>query len=122
MTAEQIREIIENGEYEVYGIRVDYEKLYEAGDYCYVSHQWWQDDPGEDSGCEYNAEEGAWDGGELNGTCALEVTEGNVDDVLEQSSMYVGDNIVLIAGDSYEAGNDMGEVVIEDAKVLAVIQ
>ena len=45
MTANQIKAIIENGEFEYYGIRSDDVVEYKVGDTCYASHQWWQDDP-----------------------------------------------------------------------------
>lgn len=122
MTIDQIREIIKKDEFEVYGIRVDENKLYEVGDTCYTSHQWWYDDPGEESGLEYNESMGMWDGGELSGTCALAVNEDDIEDVLEQSKAYYGDNISLIAGNDYEIGYDIGEVIIREAKVIAIIQ
>lgn len=120
MSAEQIRKIIENAEYEVYGIRADSEIEYSVGDICCKSHQWWQDDPGEESGLEYNEEMECWDGGELTGTCALETDAESVADVVEQAGLY-GEHITLIAGNVYQAGNDIGEIIIEGARVLAVI-
>lgn len=118
---ESIKKIIENEEYECYGIRAD-DHCYKIGDICNNSHQWWQDDPGEESGMEYISEMDAWDGGELDGTCALETTLENVDEVLRRSKMYFGDHVYLIAGDNYEGGNDLNEIIIENARVLAVIQ
>lgn len=122
MRVQEIKEIIRKNEYECYGIRVDYDVKYNVGDICYKSHQWWQDDPGEETGMEYNDEQGAWDGGELSGTCALLATVDDVEEVIDKSKMYFGDNITLIAGNIYEAGNDCGEVIIENAEVLAIIK
>lgn len=119
---DQIRGIILKGEYEVYGIRVDYDLAYSVGDTCNNSHQWWYDEPCENCDLEYNEDMLCWDGGELPGTCALEVTEEDVDEILKNSEMYFGDHVTLIAGDSYEAGNDLGEVIIDKAKVLLVIK
>lgn len=125
MTAEQIKEKISEEEYECYGIRSSYRRSYNVGDICRNSHQWWQDDPGEEAGLEYNENMGCWDGGELNGTCALWVTEDDdieeIEEILEQSKMY-GDHPILIAGDDFEGGNDIGEVIIKNAKVLAMIE
>lgn len=120
MTKEEIKDIIEAGEYDVYGLRIDEGMIYKVGDTTENSHQWWQDDPEDDS--EYNEDLGLWDGGELNGTCAIEVTEDNIESALEMIKQYFGEHITLIAGYGYEYGNDNGEVIIEDAKVLAVIK
>lgn len=66
---------------------------YSVGDICYNSHQWWQDDP-----------------------------EDDVKKVIEKSKMYFGEYITLIAGDYAEGGNDMGEIIISDAEVIAIIK
>lgn len=119
MTIEEIKTLIKKSEYEVYGIRVDDNVKYNVGDTCYKSHQWWQDEPYEDCDLEYNEDMSCWDGGELPGTCALLVTEKNVEKILKQSEMYIGDYVTLIAGNVYELGNDIGEIIIENAIVLA---
>ena len=59
-------------EFEWYGIRAD-DKKYEIGEICELSHNWWQDDP--EDGSEFNKELGLWDGGELDGTCAINCTD-----------------------------------------------
>lgn len=120
MRTEELKEIIEKAEYECYGIRVDYDRIYRVGDTCENSHQWWQDDP--EDGSEYNEDMQAWDGGELPGTCALRVNNpDNLEEVVKKSKMYPGAEVTLIAGDVFEGGNDIGEVIIESAKVLAVL-
>lgn len=121
METNQIKQIIQKKKFDIYGIRADNGIRYNVGDTCHISHQWWQDDPGEEAGLEYNKEMECWDGGVLPGTCALGVTADSLDDVLNNASAY-GVYIVLVAGDSWECGNDAGEVIIEDAKVLAVIK
>ena len=121
MNIEQIKEIIEKAEYEVYGVRGDDGIVYSVGDICERSRQWWQDDPGEEAGLEYNEDMQCWDGGELPGTCALEVDAENVAEMIEPAGLY-GEHITLIAGNIYEGGNDIGEIIIEDARVLAVIE
>ena len=66
----------DNNGYEFFGLRHD-SHVYEIGEEVNRSHQWYQDDPtewGED--LPYNAELGLWDGGELDGTCAITVEEG----------------------------------------------
>lgn len=117
---EEIRNIINNEEYEFYGIRVDSCNKYKAGDVCENSHQWWQDDP--EDGSEYNEDNHLWDGGELNGTCCLKVSADNIGSVIKAAEKsYLGNNITLIAGDYAEGGNDRDELIISDAKVLYVI-
>lgn len=119
MTAEQVKKIIEDGEFEYYGIRSDETVEYKIGDTCFESHQWWQDDPG-DSTMEYNTEMQCWDGGELPGTCALGISgNSDVQKILEYSRRcYGGKHITLIAGYRAECGNDDGEIIIRDAVVL----
>lgn len=119
MTAEQVKKIIEDGEFEYYGIRSDETIEYKAGDACYESHQWWQDEP-ENGDMEYNEEMQCWDGGELPGTCALKVSEdSDIQKILDYSRRcYSGKHITLIAGDRAEYGNDEGEIIIGNAIVL----
>lgn len=116
MLSEEIRQIVEKGEYECYGLRIDDNSAYRVGDICKNSHQWWQDDP--EDGSEYVKEMECWDGGELPGTCAIEIIDGNIDQALKDVCTYFGDNLYLIAGNIFEGGNDIGEVIISDAIVL----
>lgn len=118
---EEIKEIINDEEYDFYGIRVDSCNKYNVGDICENSHQWWQDDP--EDGSEYNEDNHLWDGGELNGTCCLKVGFENIEEIIKTAEKaYFGDGITLIAGDYAEGGNDSGEIIIEAAKVLYVIK
>lgn len=116
----KIKNIMNDEEYDFYGIRVDSCNKYNVGDICENSHQWWQDDP--EDGSEYNEENHLWDGGELNGTCCLGVTSDNIKEIINTAKKrYLGNNITLIAGDYAEGGNDNGELIIENAKVVFVI-
>ena len=63
---------------------------------------------------------GFYDGGELDGTCALEVSEGNIEEMLERVMSY-GNKYYLIGGNSMEYGNDDDEIIINDAEVIARI-
>lgn len=114
------KEIIKKGEFEFYGIRMD-DRAYNIGDICSKSHQWWQDDP--EDGSEYDSDMGCWDGGKLNGTCAFAVNAENLESIMEKAEDFFGyyDKMYLIAGDIAEGGNDDGEIVIEDAKVLSLL-
>ncbi len=122
---EDLKNIIDEEDFSVYGIRVDEEITYGVGDICYNSHEWLQDCPEdpEETELEYNQELGCWDCGELPGTCALHVKSvESLEEMIEKSKMYYGDHIILIAGQYYEYGADESEVIIRDAEVLAVIK
>lgn len=128
MTAQDILEIIENSEYDYFGIRRDRDGL-EVGHEFENSHQWWQDDPSDwDEGgeYEYNEEMGCWDGGELDGVCTLRLsdwpTAEEIERVLKASEMY-SDNgpAYLVGGDWAEGGNDIGESIIHNGVCIAVI-
>ena len=69
---------------------------------------------------------------ELNGTCGLHIVgfenldEEEVEEAtelfnkaMEKANIYSG-QIVIIAGNSFEYGNDEHEVIIEDAEVIAI--
>lgn len=121
MMLEKLRDIIADEDYEFYGIRVDSCNKYNVGDTCENSHQWWQDDP--EDGSEYNEINHLWDGGELDGTCCLEVCAENIESIIKTAEKnYFGNNVTLIAGDYAERGNDNGEIIISNATVLYVIR
>lgn len=109
----------ENNSYEFFGLRHD-EHAYAIGEEVSRSHQWYQDDPadwGED--LPYNEELGLWDGGELDGTCAVEVTEGGVEQAIKEANKYDGGHLYLIASSDAWGGNDYKEIVMADAIVVA---
>lgn len=121
MTKEDIRRIVEEDGHSVYGLRMDYTD-YQVGDTIANSHQWYQDPQSDDDTFEsdnYNGFLGCWDYGELDGTCAIAVTQDTIEEALESVEHYEGDHLYLIGGDYAECGNDCGEVIIEDARVLA---
>lgn len=108
-----------NDSYEFFGLRHD-SHVYEIGDGVYNSHQWYQDDPtewGED--LPYNVELGLWDGGELDGTCAITIDENEVEKAIDASNRYDGGHIYLIASHEALGGNDYMEIVMSDAVVVA---
>lgn len=92
-----------NWDYECIAVRKQAEP-FELGEINHVSHIW---DNGEDTG------------EELSGLCAIKA------DALDTSARvngdYFGDHIAVIAGNSYEYGEDAGEVIISDPVVIAVI-
>ena len=124
MNKTELENIIKNSEYNYYGLRMD-EYKYNVGDECFKSHQLYQDafyDDNDDFVYPLITEginKGFFDAGELNGTCCLMITIDNIDKVLNNISDYYGDYCNLIAGNMVEDGNDMGEIIIENAVVLA---
>lgn len=95
---EKAREIIEEMEldskYGYIGIRVQ-EEPFELGEMDHVSHIW---DNGDDTGVE------------LSGVCATDINS-------TMAPEYYGDHVAIICGNYAEFGEDVGEIIIEDAVV-----
>lgn len=129
MSADEARKIIEKAEFEVYGIRVDENDIYNIGDTCHNSHNWYlgdgvTDDEAQESGWTYNSDVMGYDCGELNGTCAAWVDDSaeRIAAALDEIKMYGRGTVYLIAGNRFDYGWENNEVVIEDARVLAVME
>ena len=130
LTKEMILKAISDSENEFFGLRYD-NNNYSINDRCENSHQWYQDadnlenfeDLTEEELDElYNSEIGCYDAGELEGTCCIKVTEDTIDDALSRIKMYKYDDtceLILISGDYAEEGNDVEEIIIENAVVIA---
>lgn len=130
MTAEMIIKAMNESDSEYFGLRYDYNN-YSISDSCENSHQWYQDADSLDNYDElseeeldelYNSDMGCYDAGELDGTCCIRVTEGTVEAALKRMEMYHYDDeceLILISGDYAEEGNDVEEIVIENATVIA---
>lgn len=126
MTAQEVLEVIEKGEYECYGIRRDRGDI-EAGYKFPNSHQWYQDDPsnwGEE--LPYNEDMGFWDGGELPGVCTLRVrdwpTVEQIAKTMEDVIPYNFDGATyLVGGDWCEGGNDINESIIHNGVCVCKI-
>ena len=120
-----ILDIIAIDQYTDYGLRVDSIK-YNVGDICNNSHSlYWDPVYDEDDNLVYPLIEdgpytGYYDGGELDGTCAIKINADNIEDALNLISQYDGAYMHLIAGYDSTIGEDTGEIVIRDAVVLAV--
>lgn len=99
---EQIKAIAEENHpyYSVIAIRVQ-EVPFEMGSIDHVSHIW---DDGEDTGEELPGVSGIM-------VSLMQCAQGE----------YPGDHIAVIGGRCYEAGEDAGEVIIEDAEVIAIL-
>lgn len=99
---ENIKKIAEemdlSWDYEFVGVRVQ-EQKFELGAIEHLSHVW---DNGDDTGVE------------LDGISTCKV------DRLGRTEYY-GDHVAIICGNEADYGEDDGELVIRDAKVVAII-
>lgn len=86
-------------EYEIVGIRVQ-EVPFEEGEIAHRSHIW---NDGNDTG------------EELSGVCAINASKA------ELAVGYYGDHVAIVAGNRYEYGEDVGEVIIDDAVVVEIL-
>lgn len=154
MNTQEIKQIISEGEYNYYALRVVDGENISAGQQMPNSRRWHDGNPinvyewvgdseveeYESNGYERMSQEDAeimqsngyygdgevlmvnWSGYEtLDGACGVGITEENADRIISRmSTAYTGDQIILIAGDSAEEGNDIGEIVIENAVALHV--
>lgn len=126
--AEEIYKI-EFDDYEYFGIRVD-DFAYNVGDTAENSHQLYQDpDFDEDGNLIYEKGDGIYsdfyDAGELDGTCTIEFNPQDAESIqnaLDLVRSYYGNTIHILAGNSASYGNDEGELIIRNAKVLATYE
>lgn len=145
MTAAEILEIVKandywtsDGDYECFGLRADRAGI-TVGTVLPNSHQWWQDYREDDWGelpdpsdynsnpdHPYNEELGCWDDGELDGVCTVGITgttESAIAQALELIKSYTWDHqtVYLVAGNNAQTGNDIGETIISDGTVIAIV-
>lgn len=153
MNTQEIKQIISEGEYNYYALRVVAGENISAGQQMPNSRRWHDGDPinaygwvseedvegYESRGYERMSEGDAelmqsngyhgdgdalmvnWSEYEtIGGACGVEITEENADRIISRMSMYNGDQIVLIAGDNAEYGEDGGEIIIENAVAIHV--
>lgn len=110
----------EIAKYNVLGLRaIRPDEKYQVGDYARNSYDW-------DAENDCSSEE------ELNGTCSISFDvswlEGaadlinRIEETISEVRKYYGDGIVLLGGWASSDGTDSGEQVIENAKVLAVLE
>mgnify|MGYP000851674368 CR=1 FL=1 len=126
----KIIETMQNSEYEYFGLRKD-NFNYEVGDICNKSHELFQDPIYNENYelvypyCKKGIYKGYYDAGELNGTSAIRVstddTENDIVKMVEEMSIYAGNNLYLIAGNSFEDGTDNSEIIMEDARIILKI-
>lgn len=137
----EIKEAIKNTNYEYYGIRVDSGIKYNIGDTAGNSHELFQDPQYTDDTfsellypyIESGRYKGFYDAGELDGTSAIEFhfeldepddpnNLKSLKTAIQEVSMYFGKYIHIIAGNDCKSGNDIGEIIIRDAIVLAAFE
>ena len=87
-------------DYEIIAIRVQ-DVPFELGEITHASHVW---DDGDDTG------------EELDGLCCT-----RVDMMSHIQGEYYGDYLSVIGGNSYEYGEDVGEVIISDPVAIEII-
>ena len=153
MNTQEIKQIISEGEYNYYALRVVNGENISAGQQMPNSRRWHDGNPINAYvwACEEDVEGYIADGYErmsqedaeimrengyfgdrdalmvnwseyeaLGGACGVEITEENADRTISRMSMYNGDQIILIAGDNAEYGEDGGEIIIENAVALNI--
>ena len=120
----ELVEKIMNSNYGYIGIRhLAEDEKYEIGDICRNSYDW-----------DYENDCSSYDTNEveLSGTCAVDTRidldwddeediESKLMEALEASDQYFG-SIAIIGGNVMEYGADDGEIIIEDATVIALIE
>lgn len=126
---EAIKNAYNNDNLEYFGIRtMSTEDCANVGDSLPDSYDY---DHEQDTSCYFT------DGKKLNGACSTYVDTGSLwldgtddDDLKEEvektikiqrSYMSEGKQVVLIAGDGMEDGEDLNEAIIENAKVIAIV-
>lgn len=125
MNTQKLLDTIKNNKYSVIAVRhCCQDEHYQLGDFCRNSYEW-----------NYELECSSYDTEnpiEFDGTCGYAVfdlleaynetiAEKILTDAIQNSSLYDGTEIVIIAGTSYTYGNDENEVIIEYAEVIGIV-
>ena len=108
MSIDEIKEMVEDREYDYIGLRIEENVNYEIGDTANVSRVW---------------DNNELTGETLDGTCCIGMKWAeDVERAMEIAKAYCGDRWYLIAGNDAEYGEDDGEIIIEDATVVAIVK
>ena len=143
MNTNELISIIEEGDYDVYGIRIDATE-YSVNDTMLASRMWCDGEPV--YAHEYTNDEGTAETliemgyeevesdederlfvnrdafVELDGTSAVTVTADTLYEVIAfAQSVYPEGHVYLIGGEYAGSGEDEGEVIISEATVLAIL-
>lgn len=97
--------------YNYYGIRtLRHDEECKIGAYCRNSYDW---DHENDCSSEV----------ELNGTCCTEIESPEITvEEISNVHKYGNGNIVIVAGDSREYGEDDGEIIIRNAVIVKILK
>jgi hypothetical protein len=88
---------------------------YKIGDYCRHSYDW---DFEYDCSKYYTDKEN----GDIGGTCTIYAEDlEDAHDEIEKLSVYLGDTIIIVDGDFVDWGDDDGEVILANAKVIKIL-
>ena len=120
MTTTEIITAIENADHSYFALRMADAENLNVGDELRPSRVW-------DDGNVVVDEDG--DPVLLNGTCGMGIRtswDGSIDEIalnaaIRAIQIYYGDQLLLIGGDYMQGGEDAGEVIIRNAKVVAII-
>jgi hypothetical protein len=108
MSIEEIKQAVENREYGYIGIRCEDGVSYNVGDHANESRVWIDGEATEDT---------------VGGTSCIGINRSDdVDAAMDMIANYFGDRLYLVAGDSFEYGEDEGEYIIRDAVVVAIVR
>lgn len=88
-----------DGEYDFVGIRIQ-EEEFELGEISHVSKVWIDGEETDE---------------ELNGVCVVDIRE------IENADSYFGSHAAIICSDSATRGEDLGELILEDAVVVEIV-
>lgn len=107
MTVSEVIKIVEEngwGEmFEKIGVRVQ-DVPFELGATYHISRVW------------VDGNETDW---ELDGICTIDLDEPQAQGILDGKT-YFGDHMALLGGCRYTWGEDLGEIILEDAEVLYI--
>ena len=127
LNIENIKKTINDTDFTFYGLRIDEGIRYNIGDTANNSRQLFQDPEFDEDGeliypyIEDGINKGLYDAGELEGTCTIGFdpeNEASIAKAIKQINAYSGNYIHILGGDYAKNGNDRGELIIKNAKVL----
>ena len=109
MTMQEIikNTIVNNDQYGYFGIRIDCDVDYKVGDFAADSRVWDDGNATDDT---------------LDGTSCIGVNINNIDKSVKLVNSYYGNRVYIVAGNVMEYGEDAGEYIIQNAKVIAIIK
>lgn len=123
----ELIEKCESSNYAYFAVRQE-DYLYDPGDWAFNSSTLLQDPEYDDNGeliyplCAEGPYKGFYVGPMLPGTCGFMFYDYETFKTAITELNYSGDKITIIAGDTFEYGDDINEVIIHNARVIAQYQ